>query len=199
VWSRFYDAPLVQRLTYRPVHDAVLADLRTRGRLRILDIGCGTGLLTTRMREELATSTVVGCDFSHGMLEQGARREPDKSWVQGNALQLPFRDAAFDAVVSTESFHWFPDQHAALVEFRRVLVDGGRALVGLVNPHVEVVSQATHIGSRLIGEPLYWPTSEQMRQQVEGAALTVERQQRIYRLPAGVILGPVLTVAVRDR
>ena len=100
LWSRFYDLPWVQRLIYRPVHDAVLAAAPRHDRRPVLDVGCGTGLFTTRLRRELQRP-VVGCDFSAGMLEQAAARSRRVGWVQANALTLPFRDQTFGAVVST--------------------------------------------------------------------------------------------------
>jgi hypothetical protein len=54
-----------------------------------------------------------------------------------------------------------------------------------------------YLGSRLVGQPFYWPTRRRMRELVEAAGFRVEEQQRVYRLPAGVLLPPVLTVAMR--
>ena len=199
-WSRFYDAPWVQRVVYRPVQDAVVEALGAppeRSCSAVLDVGCGTGLLTARLGDELPGATVVGCDLSEGMLRRAAVRRRALLWVQGNALRLPFRDASFDAVISTESFHWFPDQAAALAEFFRVTAPGGRLLVALINPPVEPLSQATRVGSRAAGQPLYWPTRPRMREQVEAAGFRVEGQRRIRRIPAGALFPPVLTVAVR--
>lgn len=197
-WSFFYDLPIVQRLTYRPVHDAVLRVLRADVPRNVLDLGCGTGLMAERIRREFPAIRVVGCDFSHGMLRQAAQhRGGCARWTQGDAMRLPFRDAHFDAIVSTESFHWFPDQAAALAECFRVLVPGGRLLVALVNPPVEAMSDAMRLGSRIVGEPFYWPTRQRMRSLLETAGFRVDAQQRVYRVPAGLLLPPVLTVAVR--
>ena len=196
-WSRFYDAPLVQRLTYRPEHDAVLRVLRRVEHRRVLDVGCGTGLLSARIGRELPQAEVVGCDFSSGMLQRAAERAPERGWVRADALRLPFGDASFDALVSTEAFHWFPDQGAALVEFFRVVAPKGRLLLSLVNPPFEALSRITRLGSRLGGQPLYWPTRARMRQQVEAAGFRVEAQRHVFRVPAGLILPSVLTVALR--
>src|SRR4029453_6590009 len=136
-WSRLYDLPVVQWLTYRPVHDAVLHVLREDQPRTGLDRGCGTGLLSQRIRRELPRICVVGCDFSFGMLRGALDHGRGSAWVQGDALRLPFRDARFDALVCTEAFHWFPDQPAALAECFRVLAPGGRLLVALVNPPLE--------------------------------------------------------------
>ena len=78
-----------------------------------------------------------------------------------------------------------------------MLVPGGRLLVGLVNPPAEAMSNAMHLGSRLVGQPFYWPTRQRMRTLVEAAGFSVEAQHRLYRLPGGLLFPPVLTVAVR--
>lgn len=197
LWSRVYDAPLVQRLTYQPEHDAVLRGLRRGTTERMLDVGCGTGLLSARLERELPHARVVGCDFSSGMLEQATHNAPNTRLVQGSAVALPFGDASFDAVVSTEAFHWFPDQDAALREFFRVLVPKGRLFVSLINPPLALMSRAGERFSRLVGEPARWPTRGRMRKQVEGAGFEVDSQRIVLRLPATFILPSVLTIASR--
>ena len=197
VWSLFYDLTLVQRLTYRPVHNAVLRVLREDAPRNVLDLGCGTGLLSQRIRHEFPSAWLLGCDFSRGMLRQAVENGHGSAWVQGDAMRLPFRDARFDTIVSTEAFHWFPDQAAAVAECFRVLAPGGRLLVALVNPAIERVSSVMYLGSRLVGQPFYWPTRERMRALVEATGFRVQAQRRVYRLPAGLLLPPVLTVAVR--
>lgn len=196
-WSLVYDAPLVQRLTYRPEQDAVLRRLRESPPARTLDVGCGTGRLAARLRAELG-SPVVGCDFSRGMLGRARARSRGVRWARADAGRLPFADASFDAVVSTEAFHWFPEPRAALAEMRRVLAPEGRLLVSLVNPPLEGLSRAFRTGSRLLGQPFLWPTRPRMRRWVEEAGFRVEVQQRVFRLPAGLALPSVLTVARRE-
>ena len=199
VWSTFYDVPIVQRLTYRPVQDAVVAALRGVGPRRVIDVGCGTGLLATRLRREFPGAAVVGCDFSPGMLAQARRHPEPVASIQGDAQRLPFRDGCADAIVSTEAFHWFPDQRRTLEEFHRVLVPGGRALVALVNTPNEVARSIVRMGSNVVGQPFDWPTQARMRDLFERAGFRVEAQRRVFRIPAGMLLPPVVTVGVRDR
>jgi SAM-dependent methyltransferase len=194
-WSLGYDFELPQRLAYRPVHDAVLRGLETTAGQRVLDVGCGTGELAKRIRERFPRTVVVGCDFSAGMLRRAGAKGDFAHWVRGDACRLPFRHGAFDVVVSTEAFHWFPDQDAALREFHRVLVPGGRLLLALVTP-LAGISSLADVGSRLIGQPFHWPTRLETRQRLERAGFSVEDQQRVLRLP-GLFLLPVLTSAVR--
>ena len=152
-WSRVYDLSLVQRVVYRPPQDAVLRALRAAPCWAVLDIGCGTGQLAARLRRELPRTHVVGCDFSAGMLAEARVRDRHTDWVQGDAGRLPFADAAFDAVVSTEAFHWFPDPGRALAEFRRVLRPAGRLLLALVNPRFAATGRIVELASRVVGQP----------------------------------------------
>ena len=203
-WSRVYDFPLVQRATYRPVHDAVLDVLTAEPCARVLAVGCGTGRLAERLAAEPKVRRVVGCDFSAGMLEHAAeriapaaRKDPERiALVRGDATRLPFADAAFDAAVSTEAFHWFPDQDAALAEIHRILRPGGRLLLALVSPPFEFIADAFEVGMRIVGQPLWWTTPSRLAAQVTRGGFRVERQHRVFRIP-GFLLPPALTVARR--
>jgi ubiquinone/menaquinone biosynthesis C-methylase UbiE len=195
LWSRVYDASAVQRAIYRPVHDAVVKRLRAAGPATVLDVGCGTGILSARVARDLA-ARVIGCDFSAGMLEQAAARTRDVTWVQGDAMHLPVRPSSVDAVLSTESFHWFPDPDAALGEFARVLRPGGSLLVALVNTRTAPGSRVLETGSRTLGQPAHWPTRGEMRRRVEAAGFAVVEQHRVVRI-GGVVIPTVMTVAIR--
>ena len=194
-WSTFYDLPPVQRAVYRPVHEAVLNVLIRRSPRSVLDIGCGTGILTARIRDGLPASAVWGCDFSLGMLHQASsHRAAPGQWIQGDATRLPMRDAAVEAVVSTEAFHWFPDADAALTEFRRILVRGGTLLLGLVNVRTRAGSRAFDAGFRAVGQPAHWPTRHELAGRLAAAGFSVEEQRRVVR-PFGLVLPTVVTVA----
>jgi ubiquinone/menaquinone biosynthesis C-methylase UbiE len=195
LWSYFYDIPLVQRATYHPVHEAVLRVLE-KGRPRaILDVACGTGQLGVRLRQTFPRCEVVGCDFSAGMLQQAARRDGARRLVRADAARLPFADRSFDALTCTEAFHWFPDQEAALAEFHRVLAPRGQALIALVNPRLGILSDVTALGSRFLGEPFYWPTSERFRALLSSAGFHTVSQSPVGRLPGALLFPAVLSVA----
>jgi ubiquinone/menaquinone biosynthesis C-methylase UbiE len=200
LWSLFYDVPAVQRAAYHPVHDAVLEALGRRPSPgAILDVACGTGQLGARLRAAFPRSEVVGCDFSAGMLQHAAKRGRGVGWGRADAARVPGARGSFDALTCTEAFHWFPDQEEALAEFHRVLAPRGRALIALVNPRFGLLSDVTAFGSRLLGEPFYWPTSRRFRRAVASAGFRTLAQRSVGRLPGGVLFPAVLTVAQKRR
>lgn len=195
LWSLVYDLPVVQRAIYRPVQESVLSELRRSGARRILDVGCGTGILTARLTCELGADLVCGCDFSRGMLGHALTRGSGP-WMQADAQHLPLSDGSVDVVVSTESFHWFPDPDAALTEFRRVLSPGGRLVVAVVTMPTAAMSRAASVVAARLGEPARWTTRAGMEHRVERAGFCAVRQRRVARI-GGIALPTVVTIAIR--
>ncbi|MGL4831253.1 MAG: demethylmenaquinone methyltransferase [Propionibacteriaceae bacterium] len=93
----------------------------------ILDLAAGTGTSSELLRA--AGATVVATDLSFGMLAEGKKRHPDFWFINGDALQLPFADATFDAVTISFGLRNVEDTNAALTEMRRVTKPGGRIVV----------------------------------------------------------------------
>ena len=94
---------------------------------RILDLAAGTGTSSAPFAQ--AGAFVVPCDFSLGMLEVGKRRQPELPFVAGDAMHLPFRDGAFDAVTISFGLRNVQDADAALAEMLRVTRPGGRLVI----------------------------------------------------------------------
>jgi demethylmenaquinone methyltransferase / 2-methoxy-6-polyprenyl-1,4-benzoquinol methylase len=94
---------------------------------RALDVATGTG----DMAIELASrgAEVVGSDFSEGMLDVARKKAPALTWEQGNALALPYPDAAFDAATVGFGARNFSDLAQGLREMARVVRPGGRVVV----------------------------------------------------------------------
>ena len=84
---------------------------------RVLDVGCGTGLLMERLRE----SYYVGLDVSLGMLSKAKERRAGLAdLVLGDARQLPFRSKSFETCYSFTVLQNVPEPERALKELRRV-------------------------------------------------------------------------------
>jgi demethylmenaquinone methyltransferase / 2-methoxy-6-polyprenyl-1,4-benzoquinol methylase len=105
---------------------------------RVLDLAAGTG---TSSRTFTTTGAYcIACDFSLGMLQVGARKTAGPRWrrgpvpgpvrfAAGDALRLPFRDRAFDAVTISFGLRNVADPDAALAEMLRVTRPGGRLVI----------------------------------------------------------------------
>jgi SAM-dependent methyltransferase len=99
---------------------------------RVLDVGCGTGVLAREAAGRVGPSgRVTGLDLNDGMLGVARRLRPEIDWRQGDALDLPFADHAFDVVASQFALMFFPDRPRALREMWRVLAPGGRLAVAV--------------------------------------------------------------------
>ena len=147
-WSDSYDGVGLQLLTYRPVHDAVLARLRDADPAVVVDLGCGTGRLSERLIGEFPESTVLGIDLSAGMLVRAAGRldgagPSHTGLVLADAHRLPIAASAVDVIVCTESFHWYHDQPGVLDGLATALRPGGRLVI-------VSIATVTELGDRLL-------------------------------------------------
>jgi ubiquinone/menaquinone biosynthesis C-methylase UbiE len=179
VVSRVYDNPVVQRFVYRANHDAVLEALRRAGSTRVLDVGCGTGILAARIERELSPEMVYGCDPSPGMLSNARERSSTVRWIQGAAEELPLDNGTVDAVTTTEAFQFF-DQPSALTEFHRVLEPGGQLVIAVITPTVPLPDAV------LDRIPATWHTPAGMRSLVESAGFELVDQRRLRWIGPGV-------------
>ncbi|MGE3797375.1 MAG: class I SAM-dependent methyltransferase [Thermomicrobiales bacterium] len=118
--------------TSLPLFSAVLdAALVTSG-TRVLDAGCGTGLLP--LLAHLRGAEVTGIDASPALLEVARERLPGADLREGDLEALPFPDAAFDAVTAVNSIFYASDIDAATRQLVRVTRPGGRVVVTAWGP-----------------------------------------------------------------
>ncbi len=98
---------------------------------RVLDIGSGRGGGASYVHRYLGTRQMVGCDLAQqavGFCRRVHGGIDGLSFRQGNAMDMPFADGEFDAVINVESSHCYPDRQAFLKEVFRVLKPGGSFL-----------------------------------------------------------------------
>lgn len=149
-WFDAFAADLAQRLPAKPPGD-------------VLEIACGTGLVTRRVRQRLAPAVrLVATDLSKAMLDYARGKLSDRKdieWREADAAHLPFGDGEFGAVVCAFGVMFVPDKQAAFREARRVLKEGGVLLFNVwdrieENPHAAINAQVV--------EGLF-PDDEEMR------------------------------------
>ncbi len=133
--ARIYDAvqPIVTLGQEARLNRWVAASLQPAPGARILDVGCGTGLLTQAIAEKHSSCEVIGIDASRPMIEVAHRKRAGGriSYRQAVAEDLPFGDGDFDIVTSALFFHHVNRvcKSQALSEARRVLKPGGQLVV----------------------------------------------------------------------
>jgi SAM-dependent methyltransferase len=95
---------------------------------RLLDVGCGVGLLTRHLAPFV--STIVGVDFAVRLLDRARRQGSSALFAAGSVIALPFREGAFSKVLMSGVLTYLQDDESvgrALVEVRRMTASGGRA------------------------------------------------------------------------
>jgi demethylmenaquinone methyltransferase/2-methoxy-6-polyprenyl-1,4-benzoquinol methylase len=95
--------------------------------MKILDIAAGTGSSSRPLADKGAEVTCL--DFSAGMIESGRKRNPDLTFVQGDALNLPFEDSTFDVTTISFGLRNTQDMKAALAQAFRVTKSGGKIVI----------------------------------------------------------------------
>jgi ubiquinone/menaquinone biosynthesis C-methylase UbiE len=133
-WSRRAETFDKWRHAYfRLIQNRLIRYVRPREGSRLLDLGCGTGWAIIRAAALTgANGLAVGIDISRGMIERATKNAghvPNAAFYLAGADKLPLEGDYFDVVISTNSFHHYPDQLAALAEVHRVLKPGGRVYI----------------------------------------------------------------------
>lgn len=94
----------------------------------VLDIGSGTGDFSREALRSQPAARVISADFNLAMMRAGHHISP-LSWVNADALQLPFADSAFNKVVNGFLLRNVADPLTALREMYRVLIPGGKLVI----------------------------------------------------------------------
>lgn len=144
---------------------------------RVLDLGCGDGVLTAKIRD--AGARVVGADASPALVDAARGLGLDARVMDGEALTF---EREFDAVFSNAALHWMVRPRAVIDGVRRALRPGGRfvAEFGGHGNVAAIVTALLAVGERYgieprIAMPWYFPTTESYGALLEEAGFTVDR------------------------
>jgi ubiquinone/menaquinone biosynthesis C-methylase UbiE len=129
-YERFWASQL------QPAQDALVSMAALEPGEHVLDVACGTGLVTLRAASAVGPAgSVVGTDLSNTMVDAARteflRRGIDARFVEMNAERLDFPDASFDVVLCALGLMYVPDPAQALSEMFRVVRPGGRVITSV--------------------------------------------------------------------
>ena len=144
-WARFAEPHT------RPLFEAVLAATAVTAGTRLLDAGCGSGLLLALAAARGAT--VTGLDVSPGLLAAARDRVPDAELWLGDLQELPFPNDFFGAVTGVNAFQFAGDPLAALREAGRVCQPGGVVAASTFAEPERVESTAVHEAMSALSPP----------------------------------------------
>ncbi len=190
--SRWEPGDYAKNAAFVPALGApVLALLDPKPGERILDLGCGDGVLTEKLVE--AGAVVVGVDASDTMIEAAKARGLDAHVVDGQALDF---DAEFDAIFSNAALHWMLDGEAVARGLFRALKPGGR-FVGEMGGQGNVATLRSGLRTELLRrgykvpeeDPQWYPGIAEFSAIYEAAGFVDVNAELIPRptpLPAGV-------------
>lgn len=159
--------------------------LRPEAGERILDLGCGTGHLTSKLAESGAS--VTGMDSSPPMVAQARQNFPAVKFVLADAANFHFDDP-FDAVFSNAALHWIHDAEGVIRSVRAALRPGGRFVlemgakgnIGRIRKAIEEVLSASGRSPR---SPWFFPSLAEYATLLEKRGFEVRTAQFFDRWP----------------
>ncbi len=156
---------------------------------KVLDVACGNGNAALAAAHRFCK--VVGLDYVPALLqrarERAAAERLDVDFVEGDAEQLPFPAASFDAAISTFGVMFAPDQSRAASEMVRVVRPGGKIALASWTPEGFVgrmlVAVAKHVPPPTgVASPIYWGNEQRLRELFPKAAnMVVQRRNFVFR------------------
>jgi len=168
---------------------------------RVLEVGCGTGLLLQRFAEFASKAT--GIDLSEGMLAKAKARGLDA--LLASATALPFESASFDVACSFKVLAHIPAIDEALAEMARVVAPRGYVIAEFYNPYSLRYLAKRIAGARSVGNNLdesavftrFDTPSDAARRAPRGTRLIARRAIRIVTPAAFALRVPLLAPALR--
>ncbi len=149
-----------------------------------VDVGCGTGSLSAAIAELAAPRELVGIDSSEAYITHAAARLPDRTFLIGDALALPFEDGRFDAAVCGLVLNFVSEPAVAARELARVVRPGG-TVAGYVWDYADGMEFLRH----------FWDAATELDARAleldEAARFPVARRGRLEHLLADAGLGEI--------
>ena len=106
-------------------------NLDIKSGMKVLDVGCGTGIYSKRLVEKACN--VTGIDIAGKMLDIARHKVPEGRFIKSSVEALPFPKGHFDLVFSMATFEFIEDAEAAYFEMKRVAKAGAQIFIGTIN------------------------------------------------------------------
>ncbi|WP_020675957.1 malonyl-ACP O-methyltransferase BioC [Geopsychrobacter electrodiphilus] len=142
---------------------------------RVLEVGCGTGMLSRKFMKDHPDTKLILSDLAHDMSRRVACEFPFLPVVDADAENLPFRDTSFDLVLSSSVYQWVNHLMQAFAELGRILSPGGKVAMALFGERTLHELRHSHATALSAGKSHSqgFPTISQVRGAV-GDHFTVE-------------------------
>lgn len=135
----------------RPLYEATLDALGSLEGVRLLDVGCGSGLALRCAADRGAT--VSGVDASAPLLDVARQRVPDADLRTGEIEELPQDDDGFDVVMANNSIQYAVDPVQAVAELARVTRPGGTVAIGIWGDPARCETEELFVRLRMLAPP----------------------------------------------
>ncbi len=207
---------------FRPYAEDLAARMRFRSGARVLEVACGTGIVTGRLLSGLPTDgRLVATDLNPAMIDHARSLVQSDARLElrvADAQQLPFGDATFDHYVCQFGIMFFTDKVLALKEARRVLAPGGEVLLNTWGTLQE--NEFARIGHATIGSffatdppafyqtPFGWNDQDTIRSTFAAAGFETVQIEVVDRptkavsardFATGVVRGNPIATAIQER
>jgi demethylmenaquinone methyltransferase/2-methoxy-6-polyprenyl-1,4-benzoquinol methylase len=167
-WDSFTDAPAVTRQL-----ESVLTAAGIRPDEHVLDLGCGTGILTLWLRKFISGGSITAVDISRRMIEQARQKcgEEGISWLVADAAALPVPSGSFNRVLCFSTWPHFTDPGPVCKEIHRILKPGRELHIIHTIPREKVNAVHTGAGGPIAGDLL--PPAADVGQLLERHGFTI--------------------------
>jgi ubiquinone/menaquinone biosynthesis C-methylase UbiE len=209
-------------LFFEPYAEDLAARLHVPENGSVLEVACGTGILTRLLRELLPRSVALtATDLNEPMMRHAAGKFTGNEavvWKQADACSLPFPDEVFDAVICQFGVMFVPDQALCAREARRVLKPGGAFLFNVWDslaenplgkiPHETIARYFEKDPPGFYQVPFGYYDQGEIRRVIEGAGFRDVRMEvvsknsgktRVEDAATGLVQGTPVSVAIAER
>lgn len=150
---------------------------------RVLDVGCGQGLLLKAFKERFSPTKVFGCDHSIELCERASKNAAPGATAVADIHFAPYRDSSFALVMMTEVLEHVESPEAVLKELWRITEPGGKLLLSV--PNREWLRYKRYLKRRSVFQPVddRWFGVSEIKDYITGAGFAIVKvrgQENLY-------------------